>query len=448
METSETTKNKKSKPKKQAEDVCPICGGIGYVRRDLPIDDPNFGILEVCQCQKENYQRASVQRLYSVSNLEAFKEMTFDTFDISGFNNSKEINKTLEVAFNTAKNYAGHLNGWLLLMGSYGCGKTHLAAAIANEVVSMGVETLFLTVPDLLDWLRYSFSSDETTYESRFEEIKNIRFLVLDDLGTQNTTAWAREKLFQIINHRYTHKLPTVVTTNIGLNEIDERVSSRLQDRELVIKIQIDAPDFRNPLTDANASPISSLAHISDHRTFDKFSARKNESLPADVQNSLDKAFFAAQQFAEQPQGWLVFMGTYGTGKTHLAAAIGHYQAALGNDPIFTVVPDLLDHLRATFSPSSTISYDNVFSQVRTARLLILDDLGTQSATPWAREKLYQILNYRYETRLPTVITTSSMLDEIDPRIRSRMFDERVCKVYKIIAPPYKSPSIKRKKRA
>ena len=448
METSETTKNKKSKPKKQAEDVCPICGGIGYVRRDLPIDDPNFGILEICQCQKENYQRASVQRLYSVSNLEAFKEMTFDTFDISGFNNSKEINKTLEVAFNTAKNYAGHLNGWLLLMGSYGCGKTHLAAAIANEVVSMGVETLFLTVPDLLDWLRYSFSSDETTYESRFEEIKNIRFLVLDDLGTQNTTAWAREKLFQIINHRYTHKLPTVVTTNIGLNEIDERVSSRLQDRELVIKIRIDAPDFRNPLTDANASPISSLAHISDHRTFDKFSARKNESLPADVQNSLDKAFFAAQQFAEQSQGWLVFMGTYGTGKTHLAAAIGHYQAALGNDPIFTVVPDLLDHLRATFSPSSTISYDNVFSQVRTARLLILDDLGTQSATPWAREKLYQILNYRYETRLPTVITTSSMLDEIDPRIRSRMFDERVCKVYKIIAPPYKSPSIKRKKRA
>ena len=174
---------------------------------------------------------------------------------------------------------------------------------------------------------------------------------MLDDLGTQNTTAWAREKLFQIINYRYTHKLPTVVTTNIGLNEIDERVSSRLQDRELVIKIQIDAPDFRNPLMDANASPISSLAHISDHRTFDKFSARKNERLPADVQNSLDKAFFAAQQFAEQPQGWLVFMGTYGTGKTHLAAAIGHYQAALGNDPIFTVVPDLLDHLRAHIQP-------------------------------------------------------------------------------------------------
>ncbi len=444
MEKSDTTK-KKVTAQGKAEDVCPICGGFGWVYRDLPVSDPDYGKLEPCSCQVENIQRAAVQRLYRISNLDSFKEMTFASFDTSGHDKQKGVNKTLEIAFNTASNYARHLNGWLLLMGSYGCGKTHLAAAIANEVVSMGVETLFLTVPDLLDWLRYSFGSEETSYESRFEEIKNIRFLVLDDMGTQNTTAWACEKLYQIINHRYTHKLPTVITTNIALNEMDERVSSRLQDRELVIKIQIDASDFRNPLMDSHVSPISSLAHISDHRTFDKFSARKNEKLPLDEQKSLDSAFLAAQQFAEQPDGWLVLMGTYGTGKTHLAAAIGHYRAALGEDPIFAVVPDLLDHLRATFSPSSTISYDNVFSQIRTAQLLILDDLGTQNATPWAREKLYQVLNYRYETRLPTVITTSSSLDDIDPRIRSRMLDERVCKLYKIIVPTYITQAAPRK---
>lgn len=447
MEKSDNTKKKSSLAENKI-DVCPICGGIGLVRRDVPVDDPNFGILKVCQCQKENYQRASVQRLYHISNLSAFKEMTFDNFNISGHNNEQEINQTLEVAFNTAKNYAHHLNGWLLMMGKYGCGKTHLAAAVANEVVSMGVETLFLTVPDLLDWLRYSFGSEETTYENRFEEIKNIRFLVLDDLGTQNTTPWAREKLYQIINHRYTHKLPTVITTNTGLAEIDDRIGSRLQDHTLVIKIQIDAPDFRNPMAGSNSSnpsPISSLDRISDHRTFNKFSARKSEKLADDEQNSLDKAFFAAQEFAEQPDGWLVFMGSYGTGKTHLAAAIGKFRAKMGDDPIFAVVPDLLDHLRATFSPSSSVSYDNVFSQVRTASLLILDDLGTQSATPWAREKLYQVLNYRYETRLPTVITTSSSFEEIDPRIRSRMLDERVCRVYNIIAPPFQSKATRRK---
>ena len=208
MEKSDNTKAKASKAIHKTKDVCPICGGLGLVKRDLPITDPNFGKFEVCECQKENRQRSSVQRLYTISNLDAYRDMTFASFDISGLNNKNEVNNTLEVAFNTTQNYARHLNGWLLLMGSYGCGKTHLAAAVANEVISMGVQTLFLTVPDLLDWLRYSFSSEENSYESRFEEIKNIRFLVLDDFGTQNTTPWAREKLFQIINHRYTHKLP------------------------------------------------------------------------------------------------------------------------------------------------------------------------------------------------------------------------------------------------
>jgi DNA replication protein DnaC len=433
MGKSDTTKKKTSKKK----DVCPICGGIGYVRHERSIDDPDFGVLEVCECQRAKKQKESTQRLYKVSNLDVFKDMIFENFDIKGISGGQEINKTLEVAFNSSQNYARNLKGWLLLMGGFGCGKTHLAAAIANQAVSFGVNTLFLTVPDLLDWLRFTFSSHETTYEKRFEEIRDIPFLVLDDLGTQNATSWAQEKLFQIINHRYIHKLPTVITTNLSWSQIEDRVSSRLQDRELVVKVQIDAQDFRNPLSEGEVSPISSLSQISSHRTFENFNTRKSEKLPSDAQNSIDQAYYAAQQFADKPNGWLVLMGMYGTGKTHLAAAIGKYRAALGEEPIFTVVPDLLDHLRATFSPTSSVSYDSVFNQVRTAKLLILDDLGTQSATPWAREKLYQVLNYRYETKLPTVITTSATLKEIDPRIRSRMMDERVCQIYKVIVPPY-----------
>lgn len=443
MGTSENTGKRSKKSLKNS--VCPICGGLGYVRRDLPVDDPNFGLLEVCECQKESVHKDTLARLYRTSNLEAFKDMTFGNFKTGGHGSGKSINKTLEVAFNTAQNYAHHLNGWLLLMGGFGTGKTHLAAAIANEVVNLGVETLFLTVPDLLDWLRFSYGSEETNYETRFDEIRNIRFLVLDDLGTQNTTAWAREKLFQIINYRYTHRLPTLITTNLPLSQIDERISSRLQDRELVISIQIDAADYRNPLSEGDESPISSLAHVSDHRTFEKFNTRKNEKLSHDAQKSLEQAFYAAQQFADKPDGWLVLMGNYGAGKTHLAAAIGHLRAGLGGEPIFTVVPDLLDHLRATFSPTSSVSYDNIFTQVKNAKLLILDDLGTQNATPWAREKLYQILNFRYETRLPTVITTSASFEELDPRIRSRIMDERVCKVFAIVSPPYQSRATKRK---
>ena len=444
MATSESTD--KSQRVLFDPDVCPKCGGVGYVRRVLPVDHPDFGQLEVCECQRAEVQKAGNRRLYQISNLDAYRAMTFDSFNLTGRAGGKETHKILEAAFNTARNYARHLNGWLLLMGGFGTGKTHLAAAVAAEVVAMGVPTLFLTVPDLLDWLRFSYSSDETTFEQRFEEIRGMRFLVLDDLGTQNATDWAREKLFQIINHRYIHRLPTLLTTNLNLSQIDERISSRLQDRELVVSIQIEAPDYRNPLSEGKGSPISSLATVSDHRTFERFSTRKNESLSAEEHNNLEKAFYLAQQYADKPQGWLVLMGGFGTGKTHLAAAIGHYRAALGDEPIFAIVPDLLDHLRATYSPTSTVSYDHVFNQVRTTRLLILDDLGTQNATPWAREKLYQILNYRYEGNLPTVITTSASLEEIDPRIRSRIMDERVCVVFKIVAPPYQIRA--RKKRA
>jgi DNA replication protein DnaC len=151
----------------------------------------------------------------------------------------------------------------------------------------------------------------------------------------------------------------------------------------------------------------------------------------------LQKALKAAHSFAEKPRGWLVFLGGYGSGKTHLAAAIANYRAGLGDPPLFVMVPDLLDHLRATFSPNSSVAFDRRFDEIRTAPLLILDDLGTQSMTPWVREKLYQLFNYRYNAELPTVITTSDSLDEMDARIRSRLLDGKLCSIYAITAPSY-----------
>ena len=85
-----------------------------------------------------------------------------------------------------------------------------------------------------LDSLRFAYADPETTFEQRFEEIRNADLLILDDFGTQNATAWAQEKLFQIINYRYINKLPTVITTNLMLDEIEGRIRSRLQDDEFV----------------------------------------------------------------------------------------------------------------------------------------------------------------------------------------------------------------------
>lgn len=418
---------------------CPICHGIGFVRQDLPVDHPDFGKMEICSCRKNQVEEAERKNLYDFSNIQSFKSMTFDSFHVEGRGTKKDSNKSLEVAYQNSKSFAADPKGWLFLTGKFGCGKTHLAAAIANEIIQNGTPTLFLTVPDLLDWLRYAFSGQEVSFEARFTEIRDVPFLVLDDLGTQNATAWAEEKLFQIMNHRYVNKLPTVITSNLEVAEIDERISSRLNDRDLVNQITITALDYRDPFVEHKDSPISTLSYLSKHRTFNNFSARKAEKLPQNEQKSLDQAFMAAQRYAEKPAGWLIFLGSYGTGKTHLAAAIANYRRAAGDDPIFTVVPDLLDHLRATFNPNSPVSYDHVFNQVRNAKLLILDDLGTQNTTPWAREKLFQVLNFRYETKAPTVITSSISLEKMDPRIRTRMLDNRVCSIYSLEVRPFEA---------
>ncbi|MCE1254234.1 MAG: ATP-binding protein [Anaerolineae bacterium] len=416
---------------------CPICHGIGFVRQDLPIGHPNFGKLAICVCRQQEVTQSSRKVLFSVSNLTAFKDMTFENFNPRGHVGlTGEQTTSLTYAFNQARRFSQELTGWLLFTGGYGCGKTHLAAAIANTAVVSGTPTLFLTAPDLLDWMRFSYDSPDATFEERFEEIRNVNLLVLDDLGTQNATPWAQEKLFQIINHRYVNRLPTVLTSNQDISEIEGRISSRLQDPTLVGVIKISAPDYRSPTVDSTHPLLSSL-HLLSHLTFGNFSLREPETLDMDARSSLEKAFRAARDFAEAPMGWLVLTGTYGCGKTHLAAAIGNARLGAGESPMFVVVPDLLDHLRATFSPNSNMSYDRLFDQVRMTSLLILDDLGMQSATAWAREKLYQIFNYRYNANLPTVITTASKIDEIDARIRSRMLDGRLCKIYAITTPPY-----------
>jgi len=416
---------------------CPHCGGVGYLRSDVPIGHPNFGRLEICVCRQRDVSQQVREHLYSLSHLDELKGLTFESFRPRGqIGIGEKQANSLEMAFNQANHYARNLNGWLLLQGGYGCGKTHLAAAIANFAVEMGVPTLFLTVPDLLDMLRFSYDSQDTTFESRFNEIRNASLLILDDFGTQNATGWAQEKLFQVINYRYINKLPLVITTNLSLDDIDARFRSRLSDRELVTDVRINAPDYRRPLDDTGHPELSSLT-LMGNKTFGSFEDRTAEGLPPEGLKSLQKSLKAAHVYAERPKGWLVFMGGYGAGKTHLAAAIANYRARLGDPPLFVMVPDLLDHLRATFSPNSNVAFDRRFDEIRMAPLLVLDDLGTQSMTPWVKEKLYQLFNYRYNGELPTVITTSDSLEEMDPRIRSRLLDGKLCTIYAINVPGY-----------
>ena len=218
--------------------MCGMCQDAGYYCLDVPISDPNFGQLIVCQCRMTEKMERQRQRMVELSNLGALEDKTFATFnpDISG----------VRAAYTRCKEYARNPQGWLFLFGSYGCGKTHLAAAIANDVVQRECDTIWTVVPDLLDHLRSTFGpSSEVAYDARFETVRNIPLLILDDLGTESATPWAREKLFQLMNHRYNCKLPTVITSNQDLDRLDPRIRSRLNDIALCQSILIKAGDFR-----------------------------------------------------------------------------------------------------------------------------------------------------------------------------------------------------------
>ena len=416
---------------------CPNCRGLGFYRLDVPLGHPEFGKVHLCECRQSQVNLQARERLFVLSHLNELSHLTFDNFQSRGrVGLWPQQAESLEQAYNQSQQFAATLNGWLLFQGGYGSGKTHLAAAIANFAVSLGVPTLFITVPDLLDSLRFAYNSSETTFEQRFDEIRSAQLLVLDDFGTQNATEWAQEKLFQIINFRYINRLPMVITTNLLDQDIEERINSRLNDPELVTRVKILAPDFRDPTGDIGHHKLSSLDLL--HKcTFANFDLRKEEELEKDELQSLEKAFTACQKYAQKPRGWLLIIGPYGCGKTHLAAAIANYRADNNAPPLFVVVPDLMDHLRATFNPNSTISLDRRFEEVRNAPLLILDDLGTQSSSPWVKEKLYQLFNFRYNAELPTVITSAAGLEEMDPRLRSRILDKRLCTIHAITAPAY-----------
>lgn len=412
---------------------------MGYLRKDVPVGDPDFGEVFVCVCRRSKVSNVVRDRLFALSRLDELRLLTFESFKQRGRPGIGERQaNSIQMAFNQSRHHAENLKGWLFLQGGPGSGKTHLAAAAANYAVGMGVPTLFLTVPDLLDTLRAAYDSQDTTFEARFDEVREAGLLVLDDFGTQNASGWAQEKLFQIVNYRYINRLPTIVTSNLLLDEIDERIRSRLADPDLVTQVHISAPDYRRPMEDSGHPELSSL-ELHARQTIDTFSTRKEEGLDASALKSLQDALAAGRSFAEEPRGWLVFSGDYATGKTHLAAAIANQRAHLGDPPLFVMVPDLLDHLRATFSPASPTTFDRRFEEIRTSRLLILDDLGTQSMTPWVREKLYQLFSYRSIAELPTVITIAAdSLESLDPRLASRLLDERLCRIVSISAPPFR----------
>ena len=415
--------------------LCEKCGGAGFLIDDLPVGHPDYGRPVPCQCKLDERRSKRRSHFRDGHKLAALARFTFETFNTDLSYLPPHKLDSLVRAYDAAQEFALKPEGWMLFTGTYGCGKTHLAAAIANHRIENDQSAVFVVVPDLLDHLRSTFGpSSEASYDDLFDEVRNTAVLILDDLGVQVASPWTQEKMFQILNDRYNRQLPTVLTTNQRLEDLDQRLRSRLQDHDLVRNIPILATDYR-----AGANPgqvdLSTLS-LHSKKSFETFNVQRSTDT---FNRKLDKVKKKAQDFAACPKGWLVILGASGVGKTHLAAAISNDVRATGEDDImFVVVPDLLDYLRAAFNPQSPVPYDLRFDELKQTPMLVLDDLGTESATAWAKEKLFQLLNYRHEKQLPTVITTSNPEGKLEDWLKTRINDAFRSQVLKIDAPNYR----------
>lgn len=378
-----------------------MCDDARWLRVGAPLGSPDFGKVAPCECMERAWRARRDERLKRYSNLGPLIRLTFEGLRRDGREGFADP-ASFRDAMDAAESFARDPSGWLVLLGPSGCGKTHLAAAVANASVEAGRPVLFASVPQLMDQLRAASEPDAWPgYEELMHHVTSAPLLILDDLGVHDLTRWADEKMDQVLSARYNGRMPTLLVSAAAPEAMDDRLRTRLFDPSLSTVCRIGPGGAEGPASAGEIPP-----RMLDTMTFDTFDPRGAAGATREQRERLKDALAAARYFADEPDRWLYLAGETGVGKTHLAVAIAGVRLERRQPVTFAFVPDLLDHLRQAFSPDSRVSYDRLFEQVKNSDLLILDDLGAHSSTAWAEEKLYQLIVHRYNSALPTVITS------------------------------------------
>lgn len=171
-----------------------------------------------------------------------FQTKTFDSFKIERSKQRKAVLQAAK-AYVDSFNFKKGVPMGLFMTGSVGCGKTHMAVAVLQDIIAKGYTGLYYNMVDLLADIRATYSDHSELSEGELlREITEPDLIVLDDLGAERTSGWVNERLYLIINRRYESGKPVLVTTNLGYDELSEKLGRRTVSR--LCEICETSPEF------------------------------------------------------------------------------------------------------------------------------------------------------------------------------------------------------------
>lgn len=186
-----------------------------------------------------------VKKIVGASGMgERFQRRTFGTFQETG-----ENRRALAACRRYAEDFDNMLpkhgqpepgrNG-MFISGLPGTGKTHLAAAISNFLLSQGKPVICMTMIDLLERIKRTFNKNGADEGEVLQVYKNVPLLVIDDIGKEPPTEWAISTVYNIINSRYEAYLPTIITANYAPDELINRMTPRATGDSTTARATID----------------------------------------------------------------------------------------------------------------------------------------------------------------------------------------------------------------